>query len=248
MVAALSKTASLDAPSELSDWSLLTVACHLRYGARASRRMSAECLDGLATSFYPLGRSSQRPSTLHPDPGEHRSEVVISLEEESARLHKLWAGLSISDWETEIEEPEDNRDLGRTTIADLALLCLTEVEVHGGDLGLGLRDWSNVFVRSALPGRVAWLATRRSNHRAVDRDVQGSWLLVGDDGARWRVSVDGDRVSSGAADDGTGADCEIHGSSRDLLATLLGRPTSRSLSLRGDVGLAQRFSSAFPGP
>jgi hypothetical protein len=32
------------------------------------------------------------------------------------------------------------------------------------------------------------------------------------------------------------------------LATLLGRPTSRSLSLRGDVSLARRFSLAFPGP
>jgi hypothetical protein len=210
--------------------------------------MSSECLTGLATSFYPLGRSSQRPGTLHPDPGEHPSDVVTSLEIESIRLHELWAELSSSDWETEIEEPEDNRDLGRTTIADLTLLSLTEVEVHGGDLGLGLEDWSDVFVRSALPFRVAWLATRRSNHRAVDRGVQGSWLLVGDDGARWRVSVDGERVSSGPADHDDGADCEIHGSSRDLLATLLGRPTSRSLSLRGDVTLAQRFRSAFPGP
>jgi hypothetical protein len=128
------------------------------------------------------------------------------------------------------------------------LLCLTEVEVHGGDLGLGLEEWSDVFVRSALPFRIAWMATRRSNHRAVDRDVQGSWLLVGDDGARWRVSVDGDQVTSGPADDELGADCEIHGSSRDLLATLLGRPTSRSFSVRGDATLARRFSLAFPGP
>jgi hypothetical protein len=210
--------------------------------------MTTEGLQGIATSFYPMGRLSQRPGTLGPDRGEHPVEVVTSLAQESTRLYDSWARLSLSEWSTEVKEPEENRDLGRVTIAGLALLRLTEVEVHGLDLGLGLEDWSDVFVTAALPVRIAWLATRRSNHRAVDRGVQGSWLLVGDDGASWRVAVEGDEVTSGPADRRAGADCEIHGSSRDLLATLLGRETTGPLEMRGDSELGKRFSQAFPGP
>ena len=238
----------MEAPSNLPDWSRLTIACHLRYGARASLRMTKESLAGVATSFYPMGRSSERPGTLNPGPGERPSGVVMSLGEESARLQDLWAGLSRADWGTEINEPEDNRDLGRTTLADLALLRLTEVEVHGSDLGLGLQDWSDVFVDAALPARIAWLATRRSNHRAVDPDLQGSWLLVAEDGPCWRISVTGDQVTIQGPDRILDADCEIRGSSRDLLSTLLGRTTTGSLSLSGNMTLAQGFSRAFPGP
>jgi uncharacterized protein (TIGR03083 family) len=248
VVSALRSAPNLESPSKLPGWSLLTIACHLRYGARATHRMTTEGLAGLTTSFYPEGRSSQRPATLHPDPGEHYEDVVVSLGEEIARLHDVWAQLSDSYWATELQEPDGNRDLGQTTLADLALLRLTEVEVHGSDLGLGLDDWSRVFVSAALPARIGWLATRRSNHRAVDREVQGSWGLVAGDGACWRVEVSGDQVTIEAADRILQADCEIRGSSRDLLAMLLGRSTTDSLTIRGDVGLARKFAMAFPGP
>jgi uncharacterized protein (TIGR03083 family) len=248
VASALGGASSLEAPSRLSGWDLLTIACHLRYGARASQRMTKEALAGITTSFYPLGRELERPGTLAPDPGEDPASVVASLGEESAELHDSWAALSASDWGTEIEEPSGAPDLGRITIAQLALLRLTEVEVHGGDLGIGLEDWSTVFVSTALPVRIAWLATRRSNHKAVDPDVQGSWLLCGDEDACWRVAVDDDRVTSGPVDRSLGADCEIHASSRDLLATLVGRPTTGVVSLSGDVSLARAFGRAFPGP
>jgi hypothetical protein len=232
----------------LPGWDLLTIACHLRYGARASRRMTEDALAGIPTAFYPLGRELERQGTLAPDPGEDPASVVASLQEESAELDDSWAALSLSDWQTEIEEPGGARDLGRIPIAQLALLRLTEVEVHGGDLGMGLEDWSDVFVSTALPVRIAWLATRRSNHKAVDPDVRGSWLLCGDEGSCWRVAVDDGRVTSGPVDRSACADCEIHASSRDLLATLLGRPTTGVVSLSGDLSLARAFERAFPGP
>ena len=40
IVSALAAMGSLSAPSRLPGWSRLTVACHLRYGAIASRRMT----------------------------------------------------------------------------------------------------------------------------------------------------------------------------------------------------------------
>lgn len=242
------RRAPLHASSVLPGWNRLTIACHLRYGARASYRMTTEALAGVATSFYPQGRSYHRPATLAPDPGEGPDQVVASLDEKSSLLHDSWAKLMPSDWSTQVEEPPGSRDLGRTTISQSALMRLTEVEVHGSDLDMGLEDWSDTFVAAALPVRLAWLETRRSNHKTVDSTVQGSWLLVADDGASWRVGVQGSEVSSRPVDPGDRADCEIRASSRDLLAILLGRPTKGPVSMHGELALARAFGRAFPGP
>lgn len=234
-------------PSMLPGWSRPTIVCHLRYGARACNRMTNDALSGRATSFYPQGRSIERPGTLLPDAEETVAHVVASLGEESSRLAETWAALTSSEWSTVIEEPPGSHDLGRTTISQLALMRLTEVEVHGSDLGVGLDDWSDVFVRNALPTRIEWLATRRSNHRAIDSTVQGSWLFVSEIG-RWRIEVTGSEVSSGPADPSDTADCEMRASARDLLAILLGRPTNGPISIRGDPDLGRAFGRAFPGP
>ena len=61
---------SLLGPSLLPGWSRLTVLCHLRYGASALLRMTAEALAGEPTSYYPEGRAAQRPGTLGPQAGE----------------------------------------------------------------------------------------------------------------------------------------------------------------------------------
>jgi uncharacterized protein (TIGR03083 family) len=246
VVAALSPK-DVTSPSMLPGWDRLTIACHLRYGARASLRMTEDSLSGEATSFYPQGRSAQRPGTLAPDPGETPAQVLASLGEESTWLHETWSQLTVSDWSTVIEEPLGSHDLGSTTISQIALLRLTEVEVHGSDLGIGLGDWSDVFVATALPTRIGWLATRRSNHRAIDPAVQGSWLFVSEIGC-WRVEVRGSEVSSGPAEPTDRADCEMHAPARDLLATLLGRPTRDPISIHGNADLAQAFGRAFPGP
>jgi uncharacterized protein (TIGR03083 family) len=241
--------ADLDGPSRLEGWSRLTILCHLRYGARASRRMTEETLQGRAGSFYPEGRSSQRPSTLAPEPGEDPPAVVGSLAQESRLLQDLWSGLSEAQWDMKIVEPARNPDFGAgLTIGDLATLRLTEVEVHGFDLDVGLDSWSDVFVDAALPMRLGWLATRRSNHSDVDRAVQGSWKLVASDGPTWIVEVKGKDVSSWQTGVADAADAIIGGSSRDLLAMLVGRPTEEPLLFDGDVSLAKAFKEAFPGP
>jgi uncharacterized protein (TIGR03083 family) len=238
----------LEAASSLHGWTRLTIACHLRYGATASRRMTADTLAGKPTSFYPGGRSEQRPGTLVPNGGERPAGVVDSLGLESNRLHDAWAVLSPEQWPTTIPAPSESPDPVRTTLADLALLRLTEVEVHGTDLDLGLDDWSEVFIGHALPARLSWLTVRRSNFRPVDAAIEGSWLLAATDGPSTLLSVRGNDVTVEPASSTTVAEAVIEGSSRDLLALLLGRPPRRALAVRGNRALAQVFNRAFPGP
>jgi hypothetical protein len=210
--------------------------------------MTADALAGVETCFYPGGRSVQRPGTLAPGSGEDELQVVHSLGAESTRLHDSWGRQSEREWRTEIREPRDNPDLGETTVAELALLRLTEVEVHGCDLDLGLGDWSEVFVESALRFRVGRLASRRSTQRAVGSGVQGSWILIATDGPSWRVSLHGVEVTCECVDRPAPADVIIEATSRDLLAVLLGRPLKDGLVERGDARFAGEFSRAFPGP
>jgi hypothetical protein len=81
-------------PSDLVGWTRLTIVCHLRYGASALLRMTRDALAGRTTSYYPRGRSQQRPSTLEPQPAESATHVVASLGELSAELNATWAQLS----------------------------------------------------------------------------------------------------------------------------------------------------------
>lgn len=238
LVAAL-EDADLLSPSSLPDWDRLTVACHLRYGAEAMQRMTVDALAGRPTAYYPDGREAQRPGTLAPRRGEAPTDVVRSLRDESSALDEVWA--AIDDWSATVNEPEANADLGSLELARLPLLRLTEVEVHGTDLGIGLGPWSDAFVRSVLPMRLAWLNTRRSNHRPVDESVRMSWLLLATDGpTRQLIAVDGLSVRSQPAESAAKAGAVIRGTSRDLLALLLGRAPE-------DFAPAS-FSRALPGP
>lgn len=228
--------ADLDVASLLPGWSRLTIACHLRYGAEALRWMTDDALGGRPTSYYPDGRAAQRPATLVVRPGESGPEVVASLADASRRLHELWRG--VHDWQVAVIEPPDNPDLGSIPLERLALARLTEVEVHGTDLGLDLGPWSDVLVRHVLPMRLDWLNTRRSNHRDVDTSIRASWLLVATDmEVSQVVTVDGPSVVSRPGDE---ADTRIVGTAAELLALLLGRAPS---------GFAPPdFALAFPGP
>ncbi len=190
----------LETPSLLPDWSILTIACHLRYGATALVRMTTDVLAGRPTSYYPAGRAAQRPDTLAPESGEPAEAVVASLADGSATLHAFWSERDERTWAQPVREPEGNADLGRVELGRLPLLRLTEVEVHGGDLGLGLRDWSDLFVRASLPMRVGWLNVRRANHRAFAADLEGSWLLAATDGPAYAVTVQGPAVQASAAE------------------------------------------------
>ena len=235
-------------PSELPDWSCLTIACHLRFGADALARMTSAALRGDPVAYYPEGREAQRPGTLLPLPGESPTEVVASLAAHSEALHEAWSGLDTGAWGVEVAEPAPNRDLGPIPLGRLPMLRLTEVEVHGTDLGLGLPDWSGLFVGAALPLRLEWLNTRRANHRTFDAELDGSWLLVATDGPTYHVRVHGPKVESEPASPGSPATAVIEASSRDLLALLLGRPLRTPAALAGDVDFAQAFPRAFPGP
>jgi uncharacterized protein (TIGR03083 family) len=239
---------SLEAPSELPGWSRLTIACHLRYGAEALSRMTSSALEGAPAAFYPEGRSRQRPRTLEAGAGECPRDVVRSLRQAGDALQRTWRGLSEADWHTVVEEPEDNPDLGTVDLAWLPFLRLTELEVHGSDLRLDVGEWSETFVRLALPTRLAWLNTRRSNHRSFDAHLDGSWLLAATDGPAYRVEVHASSVDSRPVDSTARARATIVGSSRDLLALLLGRPGSEPLRIIGDAAFARRFGDAFPGP
>jgi maleylpyruvate isomerase len=238
----------LRGPSALPGWSRLTIACHLRYGAEAFRRMTAAALEDRPAAYYPGGREAQRPGTLEPSAGETPGDVVASLAERSAALDQLWTGMAPEVWAGEVREPEGQRDLGPLPLASLPLLRLTEIEVHGSDLDPGLDDWSDVFVEAALPFRLDWLNRRRTNHRRVDDAVTGSWLLTAPDGPTWRVAVEEGALTSLPAGRDTPADAVVEAPARDLLALLLGRPSRTEPRYRGDVELGRAFSRAFPGP
>jgi len=228
--------ADLEAPSLLPGWSVLTIACHLRYGAQALRWMTRDAIAGKPTSYYPAGRASQRPMTLVPNEDESSDAVVTSLHRESDALLEGWR--AVDDWATRVVEPPDNPDLGPIELRRLALARLTEVEVHGTDLGLGLGLWSDVLVRQVLPMRLDWLNIRRSNHRQVDEAIRTSWLLVATDmDVSQVVAVDGPHVVSQPGDT---ADTTIVGTGAELLSLLLGRAPE---------GFAPAdFSRALPGP
>ena len=239
---------ALLAPSELPGWSRLTVVCHLRYGANAVLRMTRDALAGRETAYYPEGRDQQRPRTLEPRAGERPRDVLRDWANVSARLDDAWSSLDEGDWAAEVREPADNPDLGTVPLARLALARLTEVDVHGTDLGIGFADWSETLVDIGLPTRLRWLSSRRTNHRDFDRSLRGTWLLAADNGLRWGVTVDGDRVESAPADENPAPRAVIAGSARDLLALLLGRRTREPLEFAGDVEFGHAFTRAFPGP
>lgn len=241
--------AALLAPSALPGWSRLTIACHLRYGAHASGEMTERTLAGRTASFYPRGRAAQRPGTLVPDSGETPRDVVTSLRDAAGALDAHWAAFGPNEWGRTLREPDDSPDLGRANLAMIALLRLTEVEVHGEDLNLGLPDWSDIFVEQALVTRLGWLATRPTGSRGRDSNIRGSWLLVTTDtDLRWLLATDdSDLTSRRASSDADDADTRLEGTARDLLALLLGR-RHQSVHITGDERLAAAFSAVFPGP
>jgi uncharacterized protein (TIGR03083 family) len=238
----------LRGPSHLPGWDRLTIACHLRFGARASERMTIDALAGTPTAFYPNGRSRQRETTLRPDEGESPTDVVTSLSEISDRLDRLWANLDNHEWDAEIREPADNKDLGTITLGNLALLRLTEVEVHGHDLDLNLSPWSATFVEAALPTRLTWLSTRRSNHQSADHSIDGSWALAATDGPTFRINAHGAHVEVDAVSATPQVDATIATTSTELLAFILGRAPLDALQVRGDHTHAASFLKAVPAP
>lgn len=233
--------------SALPGWDRLTIVCHLRYGAHALCRMTADALEGRPTSYYPEGREQQRPCTLRPRPDETDQDVIADLARGRRGLIERWSSLDPSEWHTPVVEPPDNPDLGDVTLGVLAMAALTENEVHGSDLDLGLSDWSPTFVERVLPARLHWLQSRRTNHRAFDGSRSHRWLLTPAVGDSWLVTARGEQVSTETVPGSTPADAVISGPPRDLLAMLLGRPVSSRLKSEPHDAV-DIFQRAFPGP
>ena len=242
--------ADLAAPSRLPGWSRLTVACHLRYGGRASRRMTDDALAGRVTEFYPGGRDHLRPATLRPEPGESPADVVRSLALECDRSIESWGRVPTAAWRTVVREPTDRPDLGPIDLATLALLRLTELEVHGRDLDIGTDGWSTTFVSAALPLRLAGLHRQRrvgADHPLVGR----SWALRPDGAEARLVTLRARDVVVAPLDPAGGPprpEATIAGAPADLLALLLGRPGRAPLRTQGDPAVAAAFTEAFGGP
>lgn len=209
----------LETPSLLPGWSRLTIVCHLRYGAEAMRQMTIDATAGRPASYYPEGRATQRPGTLVPRPGESPADVVASLHEASAALDTMWS--AVEDWPMAVREPDDNVDLGPIRLLDLPMFRLTEIEVHGTDLDVGMPDWTDTLIRSGLVTRIERLARRQQL-------VPGAWRLIAEGGP-----LDGLDETVG---DGSEPEV-IRASSRELFALTLGR-----------IHLSDSFAAAFPGP
>ena len=238
--------AELEVPSHLDGWSRLTVLAHLRAGAVASVRVTEDALAGRPTAFYP-GGAPERERSLLPHDGESPGALVADLLAASDQLAEQWRGLSADDWAVELREPK----LGRMRLTRIAALRLTEVEVHGVDLGLdGMSAWTDRFVQLCLPLRVAWLPAHARALPTADRSVNGRWLLRADTGTTWLVSAAGGLASAAAKSDilDTQVDCVIQGTERELMALLLGRTPVEALRISGDEALARSFKAAFPGP
>jgi uncharacterized protein (TIGR03083 family) len=238
----------LRASTLLPEWNRVTVICHLRYGARAVDRMVRSALAGAPALFYPEGRVEQRPGTLLPYPGETPRDVVASFVAHSAELDATLAGLSEEDWAVEAHEPPGTVDIGTQSVEQLAVLRLTEVEVHAGDLLLGLDKWSDTLVEHGLPLRFERLAHRLANQPPIDFSFEGTWLLRTLEGEAWTVTLEPRRAEVRAADYDTRSDATITASRRDMLAFLLGRPLEAEAVYAGDVEFAAAFTKAFPGP
>ena len=214
-----------------------------------TRRMTRATIGGQPTTFYPEGRELQRPKTLRPAPGESSRQVVESFAEQSAELADVWAAISPSEWVRPVVESGNAGELSRMplTIGDLALLRLTEVEVHGTDLGMGLSGWSTEFVEAALPRRISWLGTRTRPNLDDSGDLPMTWLFAATDGPSYLVRIDTARQTTAdiATIEAT-AQHRIQGPSCELLAVILGRRVSPDL--HAHVAAISSFQQTFRGP
>ncbi|MEM8934616.1 MAG: maleylpyruvate isomerase family mycothiol-dependent enzyme [Acidobacteriota bacterium] len=233
------------AASGLAGWDRMTVLCHLRYGAEASLRVTEAALRGERAAFYPDGRTVERPWTLQPRPGEGPFDIVREFRRSAAALDAAWAAMGTTDWDVVAVEPDDNPDLGPMSLGALAVLRLTEVEVHGVDLDVGAADWSDAFIAAALPLRLRWLPDRRAHCEDGEHGATGSWSFRPDEGDPVTITVDADGAR---VDDGATGEVEFAGAPATLLGVLLGRRPLSDLRIEGDRSAAEAFANAFPSP
>lgn len=165
-----------------------------------------------------------------------------SLASHAGELDARWSSLAPEQWSLQVEEPVSNADLGTLSLATLATLRLTEVEVHATDLGLDLPDWSPWFVQHGLTFRMARLGRLR-----VPTGPRRAWLL------RAEHPMFSLRIVAETGGVHAEVDTELRpddqlvrlASDRDRLALLLGRPLAGPTP---DAEAVSAFRAAIPGP
>ncbi len=230
---------SVETPSALPGWSRLTVACHLRYGAQATRQMIEATLEGRQSAFYPAGRDEQRESTLRPALGEAPAHVAGSLRDACAELDDVLASVTEAQWNLRVDLSTEG-DLGAIALWDLLTLRLTEVEVHGTDLDLGLDAWSEVFGRVAFEQRLD-----RARFAATDASALSVEIVAPGVGIRV-VTIAPDGEASVASPGGAAA--TLTATANDHVALLLGRRPATMPDIAGDVEAAAAYLSRIVGP
>lgn len=128
----------------------------------------------------------------------------------------------------------------------LALLRLTELEVHGTDLEIGAKQWSDLFVDTALDARLRWLPARRLSTGSGDTEPHATWRLETTDGPAYTITTTQTETTDSTTD--ISADATIRGSKREILRFVLGRLPLNALDVSGDEHVAAAFRRAFPGP
>jgi len=232
----------LGAASRLTGWTRLTLACHLRYGAQATRQVIEATLDGRPGAFYPGGRELQRPFTLRPALGESAAHVVESLGHEVAELHRTLIGLDDEAMASLIIEHPDNRDLGEMTIGDLVRMRLTEVQAHGDDLDLGLSPWPSDFGKAVIAQRAARLRQRPLNWAGWEV------ILVVTDASALSATVSAEGIELHARPVEVMAASRLVGTANAHVAMLLGRRVEADLTKEGDAEQAQACLASVIGP
>ena len=228
----------LDRPSLLPDWTVLTLACHLRYGAQVLSQITDATCAGQPSAYYPGGREVQRPFTLRPALGEPRDHVLDSLAAESEGLADRWADLSPQDWDRPMITTDPTDSLGGATLRELGLLRLVEVMVHGSDSGLGLAPWPLRFGQWVLPLRVRRARVHADLAMTLAFDAVDAMTITA------RVARGAVTVAEAVPD----PDVVVSGAANDLVALLLGRSPLGAVSMTGDASSVAALRSGLLGP
>ena len=169
----------------------------------------------------------QRPRTLVPRAGETDAQDVVEAKALLSEELNRDGPPSIPSWALRSSSPHGVVIPDRRPSPSSSAPGLTEVEVHGTDLGLNFDDWSDIFEAPASRRAFDRLNIRRAD-LPFDRELEGSWLLVATDGPAYKVTVIGPKVESGPASPDTQARAVLEATSRDRLALLLVSDPPRS--------------------
>jgi maleylpyruvate isomerase len=192
-------------PSELPGWNRAQVITHLARNADGFTGMYAAARQGVVAHQYPHGRAGRAADI---DAGRDGSAVAVTADLRASidRLQAEAVRLTPEEWQRDGEV-----FAGRIAIWETLSARRREVEVHHVDLRVGYKpaDWRADFVSTELAGQTRGLSARIED--------TSSLTLVTLEGEKWEA------VGPGGPD---GPVTVVAGPGAQILAWLLGRPTS----------------------